>query len=72
MIASLKSNNSSQMDNHLLLELVESNKQIMASNILLLERMNSLESALNKTTALPLINTTTNFGHVKPCYCINS
>jgi hypothetical protein len=53
-------------DNSILLELVESNKQIMAMSRILLERVSLLENALNKTNSIPLVRTTTNFGEVKP------
>ena len=53
-------------DNSLLLDLVESNRQIMAMSRTLLERFNLLESALNKTNSIPIVKTTTNFGEVKP------
>jgi hypothetical protein len=53
-------------DNSILLELVESNKQIMAMSRILLERVSLLENALNKTNSIPLVKTTTNFGEVKP------
>jgi len=65
-IALLKSAQHQTPNNSLLLELVESNKQIVEMSRILLERVGLLENALNKTNSISLIKTTTNFGEVKP------
>jgi hypothetical protein len=55
-----------QIENSIISELVESNKQLHAMIGTLLERFNLLECTLNKTNSIPIVKTTTNFGIVKP------
>ena len=55
-----------QIENSIMSELVESNKQLLAMVSTLLERFNLLECTINKTNSIPIVKTTTNFGTVKP------
>jgi len=55
-----------QIENSIITQLVESNKQLHTMVSTLLERFNLLECALNKTNSIPIVKTTTNFGSVKP------
>lgn len=57
---------SPQIENSIMSELVESNKQLLTMVGTLLERFNLLECTLNKTNSIPIVKTTTNFGTVKP------